>query len=120
MHHLKLFYLFFVALAAGAGWSASPAVAAPLKVLGLPDMSCVAWKNTKLDSERRDPYLQWVRGFLSGHNYASQARQVAEVSAGTVEIFVDRYCAEHATASVADAAMRMSDQYSGRNAPITR
>jgi hypothetical protein len=91
--------------------------AAPIKLLGLPDMSCNAWKATKGETERREPYLQWVRGFLSGHNYASPSAQVAEVSAGTVEVFVDRYCAEHAGATVAEAAMRMSDRYSGRNTP---
>lgn len=94
--------------------------AAPMKVLGLPDMSCKAWSDTRFDAERREPYLQWVRGFLSGHNYANPAAQVAEVSAGTVAVFVDRYCAEHASATVAEAAMRMSDRYSGRNAPVAR
>lgn len=94
------------------------ATAAPVKLLGLPDMSCNGWKSTKGDAERREPYLQWVRGFLSGHNYANQAAQVAEVSAGTVEVFIDRYCAEHAATTVAEAAMRMSDRYAGRSAPI--
>ncbi|WP_197970658.1 hypothetical protein [Denitratisoma oestradiolicum] len=94
--------------------------AAPPRLLGLEDMSCTAWKATKGDPERREPYLQWVRGFLSGHNYASQSRQVGEVSAAAVALYVDRYCAEHAAATVATAAMRMSDEYSGRNAPITR
>lgn len=104
---------------AGTLFSALPAAAAPIKVLGLNDMSCTAWKATKSDPERREPYLQWVRGFLSGHNYANQARQVAEVSSGTVAVFVERFCAERAAATVADAAMQMSDQYSGRNSPIT-
>jgi hypothetical protein len=93
--------------------------AAPLRVLGLDDMSCAAW-TVKIDPELREPYIQWVRGFLSGHNYANQSRQVAEVSSGTVEKFVDRYCRENPRATVADAAMRMSDRYSGRNSPITR
>lgn len=105
---------------AGTLLSALPVVAAPIKVLGLNDMSCTAWKATKSDPERREPYLQWVRGFLSGHNYASQSQQVAEVSGGTVAVFVDRYCSEHAAATIANAAMQMSDQYSGRNSPITR
>ena len=42
------------------------------------------------------------------------------MSTATVASFVDRYCAEHAAATVADAAMRMSDRFSGRNSPITR
>ena len=98
--------------------SAAPA-AGPVKLLGLDDMSCGAWKKTT-DPDLRQSYLQWVRGFLSGHNYARQAEQVAEISQDTVATFVTRYCQEHASATVAEAAMRMSDQYSGRNAPITR
>lgn len=122
MHHSKLYrgLLLVTLVTLGVGVLTAAATAAPIKLLGLADMSCVAWKGTRNDPERREPYLQWVRGFLSGHNYASQARQVAEVSTGTVEVFIDRYCAEHAAASVAEAAMRMSDQYSGRNGPITR
>jgi hypothetical protein len=93
--------------------------AASLKLLELDDMSCSAWKK-QTAPELREPYVQWVRGFLSGHNYANQSKQVAEVSSGTVAAFVDRYCSEHSAATVSEAAMRMSDRYSGRNAPITR
>lgn len=99
---------------------APAASAASLKMLELDDMRCAAWKATKSDPELREPYVQWVRGFLSGHNYANQSAQVSEVSRGTVELFVDRFCNENAAKSVAEAAMRMSDRFSGRNAPITR
>jgi hypothetical protein len=110
------FSLLFAGLLAAAPVHANP----PVKVLGLPDMSCKAWSDTKSDPERREPYLQWVRGFLSGHNYANQSAQVSEVSAGTVAVFVDRFCAERSASTVAEAAMRMSDRYSGRNEPIRR
>lgn len=116
MPHSKRFVCL---LLAGALFATSRLSAAPVRVLGLDDMSCAAWK-VKTDPELREPYVQWVRGFLSGHNYANQSRQVAEVSRGTVANFVDRYCEEHARATVTEAAMRMSDQYSGRNSPITR
>ena len=106
-------------LLGGALIPSSHISAAPLKVLGLGDMSCAAWKK-KIDPDLREAYVQWVRGFLSGHNYVNQSRQVAEVSSATVAMFVDRYREEHAAATVAEAAMRMSDQYSGRNSPITR
>lgn len=98
---------------------ASATSAAPLKVLGMNDMSCATWKK-QTDPELRADYIHWVRGFLSGHNYANQSKQVSEVSEGTVTTFIDRYCAEHAAASITDAAMHMSDLYSGRNAPIIR
>lgn len=107
-------------LLAAATWPPAAVAATPLKLLTLDDMSCVAWTKTKPDPEQRQPYLNWLRGFLSGHNYAYQTKQVAVVSDGTIAVYVDRHCAEKPTTSVADAAMRMSDQYSGRNAPITK
>lgn len=110
-----------VAILLLAAFGAAPPVqAAQLKMLELDDMRCAAWKATKSDPELREPYVQWVRGFLSGHNYANQSAQVSDVSRGTVEAFVDRFCNENAGKSVSEAAMRMSDRYSGRNAPITR
>ena len=117
MHHSK--HLARLLLAGVLLCSASLS-AAPLKLLGLDDMTCATWNAHKGDDEWREPYVQWVRGFLTGHNYANQSGQVAEVSRGTVAMYVDRHCAERASSTVANAAMRMSDQYSGRNAPITR
>lgn len=116
MHRSKITV---VLLLVGALFQISSSLAAPVKLLALDDMSCATWKK-QADPEVREPYVQWVRGFLSGHNYASQTKQVGEVSKATVAMFVDRYCAEHSGSTVAEAAMRMSDQYSGRNAPITR
>ena len=114
MHHFMRYFAVLIL----ASFMAGSVFAAPLKLLGMPDMSCTAWKASKGEPERRDPYLQWTRGFLSGHNYANQSAQVAEVSVGTVVVFIDRYCAEHAGASGAEAAMRMSDRYAGRSAPL--
>lgn len=94
--------------------------AAPLKILGFDDMSCAAWNAAKGDADVRAQQLAWVRGFLSGHNYARQSQQVSEVSNGTVETFVNRYCSEKARGNFAEAAQRMSDQYSGRNTAITK
>lgn len=103
-----------------AAFASGEASANQVKLLAFDDMSCAAWVRTKSVPDEREPFVQWVRGFLSGHNYASQSRQVSVVSAGTIAAFVDRYCAEKSAGTIAEAAMRMSDQYSGRNAPITK
>jgi hypothetical protein len=92
----------------------------PPTVLGLEAMDCAAWIRTKREPELREPYLAWARGFLSGHNYGQPARPVSVISSGTIAAFVDRHCAEKPTSSVDVALMRMSDQFSGRNAPILR
>lgn len=110
---LSLGLLLAVLVPASAG-------AAPLKILGLDDMSCQTWLKSKDDAELRKQYVSWVRGFLSGHNYANQSQQISVVSSGTVELYVDRFCSEKPLGQFSDAALRMSDQYSGRNAPITK
>ncbi|MCG2575792.1 hypothetical protein LZ012_02145 [Dechloromonas sp. XY25] len=94
--------------------------AAPPKLLGLDDMSCPAWANTKANPDERQPYLAWARGFLSGHNYANQRQQVTDVSNGTIEQYADRYCRANPKASFADALYRMSDEFSGRGAALSK
>lgn len=96
------------------------AEAAPPKLLGLDDMSCPAWATTKANPDERQPYLAWARGFLSGHNYANQRQQVTDVSNGTIELYADRYCRANPKGSFADALYRMSDEYSGRGAPLSK
>ena len=94
--------------------------AAPLKILGFDDISCRAWAKSRDDAEQRGAYLAWIRGVLTGHNYANQSQQVSAISSGTVENFVDRYCSEKPGGDFGDAALRMSDRFSGRNAAITK
>ena len=110
----KMLLLMFAALIA------SGAVAAPVKTVGFDDMSCRAWVKSKDDVEQRKTYLAWIRGVLTGHNYANQGQQVSSISSGTVENFVDRYCVEKPLGEFSDAALRMSDKFSGRNEPISK
>lgn len=96
------------------------ASAAPLKMLGFDDMSCRAWIKSKEDDEQRKLYVAWIRGVLTGHNYANQRQQVSAISNGTVENFVNRYCSEKPQGEFSDAALRLSDSFSGRNEAITK
>jgi hypothetical protein len=91
-----------------------------VKFVGFDDMSCRAWVKSRDDAELRKSYLAWIRGVLTGHNYANQSQQVSAVSTGTVENFVDRYCVEKPQGEFSDAALRMSDKFSGRNEAITK
>lgn len=100
--------------------AAAPSRAAPLKILAFEDASCKTWLQSKDDPELRLQYIAWARGFLSGHNYANQSRQVTDVSSGTIELYITRYCKDKPAGQFIDAAYRMSDEYSGRGAPITR
>ncbi|MBO3708738.1 MAG: hypothetical protein J5X21_20465 [Candidatus Accumulibacter sp.] len=105
-------------LAALATINAGAAV--PLKIVGFDDMSCSAWVASKSDVEQRAGYVAWVRGVLTGHNYANPGQQVSVISSGTVEQYVDRHCREKPQGSFSDAALRLTDRLSGRNAPITK
>ena len=95
-------------------------VAAPLKILGFDDMSCVAWVASREDADRRSSYVVWIRGFLTGHNYGEQRQQVSSVSSATIENFVNRYCTQNPNGQFSDAAFRLSDEFSGRNQPIRK
>ena len=68
----------------------------------------------------RKTYLTWVRGVLTGHNYALPSQQVAALSSGTVEMNVNRYCSKNPNGLFSDAALRMSDEFSGRNQAIRK
>ena len=103
-----------------ASFLALTAWAAPVKTLGFDDMSCTAWANSKNDLDQRRSFIVWVRGFLTGHNYALQEQQVSTISSGTIEMYVNRYCASNPEGSFSDAAFRLSDDFSGRKQPIRK
>lgn len=96
------------------------AQAAPVTIVGLDDMSCRDWMRGKEDQELHKTHLAWVRGVLTGHNYANQKQQVSNISHGTVENFVNRYCADNPEADFSTAALRMSDKFSGRNEALLK
>ena len=108
------------ALALGSLLLAQPARATPINALGLDDTSCKAWQAGANDPELRAQQLAWLRGLLTGHNYARQQEQVSVVSNGTIENFVTRYCKDNPQGSYSDGGLRMSDLYSGRNRALTR
>lgn len=89
-------------------------------ILGFDDMSCAAWSKSKEDPDQRAAYVVWVRGFLSGHNYALPKQQVSTISSGTIENHINRYCTTTPNGTFSDGAMRLSDQFSGRNQAIRK
>jgi hypothetical protein len=103
-----------------AGLMMASASAASLNLLGFDDMSCAAWSKSKDDPDQRSAYVVWVRGFLSGHNYALPNQQVSSFSSSTLELKLTQYCSRNPTGQISDAAMRLSDELSGRNQPIRK
>jgi len=96
------------------------AQAASQNILGFDDMSCAAWSKSKNDPDQRAAFIVWIRGFLSGHNYALPGQQVSTISSGTIEVNLNNYCSATPNGSISDGAMRLSDQFSGRNQPIRK
>ena len=99
---------------------ATGVVAAPITIVGFDDMSCRAWGKAKEDTDLHKAHLAWIRGMLTGHNYANQSQQVSAMSNGTIENFVDRFCVDHPQGDFGSAALRMSDRFSGRNQAISK
>lgn len=89
-----------IALLCGSLMLAS-AQAVPVKMLGFDDMSCAAWSASKGNDDQRAVYLTWMRGVLTGHNYAQPSQQVSSISSGTIEMFVNTYCSSNPKASSA-------------------
>lgn len=107
-------------VALGIALGSGLAQAAPLNILGVEDLSCVAWVKSKESPDQRALYVAWMRGVLTGHNYALQSQQVSSISSGTIESYVNGYCAKNPNGLVSDAVFRLSDDFSGRNQPIRK
>lgn len=111
---MQILMLLFVAV------TTTGSAMAQTRMLGFDDNSCQVWARTKDDQEQRKEYVSWARGFLSGHNYANPKQPVSDVSRGTIEMYIERFCRDKPTAQFTEAVYRMSDQYSGRGTPITK
>jgi hypothetical protein len=117
---MKIARIARVSVLAGALLCLVTGVSARQNVLGLDDMSCAAWKKSQADVDQRTVYIAWLRGFLSGHNYALPKQQVSTISSGTIELNINRFCTSTPNGSVSEAVMRLSDEFSGRNQPIRK
>ncbi len=99
---------------------AGVAQAAPLNILGVDDLSCAGWNKSKENPDQRNIQVVWMRGVLTGHNYAMPGQQVSSISSGTIESYVNSYCARNPNGLISDAVFRLSDDFSGRNQPIRK
>jgi hypothetical protein len=83
---------------------------------GFDRMSCDDWAASKEDDGTRALYIAWIRGIITGYNYANPDNQVAlgrmpgDFSLG---LFVDSYCRRHRAHSFAGAAFDLISQKRG-------
>ena len=91
-----------------------PALAAAQKqqvnIFWFDDASCSAWSKSANNKGLRMQYESWVRGFVSGHNYASPARQVKVGKLpGSLELnqLLDAYCKDNPTEPFVGGAIQL-------------
>jgi len=81
-----------------------------IAVMGFQEDSCEAWMES-IDNERdRAQYRYWVRGFVSGHNFANPAHQVRLQRMPDNEaltLYLDKFCTENPVLPLTTAAFRL-------------
>jgi hypothetical protein len=82
---------------------------------GEPNSFCGNWIEVSKDRERRDPYLHWIRGFISGYNVANPNRTVpleAMPNQETLALYLDKFCREQPLKPLFFAALELAKEIS--------
>ncbi len=77
---------------------------------GFDKMSCDDWFGSEGNPDVRQQYIGWIRGVVTGYNYAHPGDQVSESHMPSdfgLAIFVDNYCHSKRATSVAGAAFAL-------------
>jgi hypothetical protein len=79
-----------------------------VNILWFEDASCAAWAKSAGNKAIRAIYEAWIRGFVSGHNYANPSRQVALgkfPDSSSLHQQLDQYCSENPKSSFIGGAI---------------
>ena len=94
-----------------------PAVASaqgqPVNIFWFEDASCTAWIKSSANKALRAQYEFWIRGFVSGHNYASPSRQVKVgefPGSEALHQYLDQYCRDNPKLSFVGGAIQLVEQ----------
>src|SRR4029077_4665559 len=77
------------------------------------DASCAAWVKSSGNKALRAQYEFWIRGFVSGHNYARPSRQVKVgefPGSDALQQYLDQYCRENPKTSCVGGAIQLVEQ----------
>ncbi|MGH8619202.1 MAG: hypothetical protein ACREUW_16035 [Burkholderiales bacterium] len=83
-----------------------------INMFAFEDSSCKKWTESRNDAYKRAFYEVWLRGFMSGHNYANPRQQVPTGGMPRDEglhRFLDDYCKLNPGDSVFDAAIWLAN-----------
>jgi hypothetical protein len=84
-----------------------------VNVFTFEDASCNAWTKSGGNKLLRAQYEFWVRGFVSGHNYANPSRQVkigTFPGSDALYQYLDQYCRDNPSLSFVGGAIRLVDE----------
>jgi hypothetical protein len=103
---------------AGLVFAAAPALAADREpqiniIFSAENATCTAWSKSAGNKLVRQQYEIWARGFASGYNYATPARQVkvgAFPSGDDLYQYFDRYCRDHPQQSFVAGTIQLVEQ----------
>ena len=101
-----------------------PAIAAAqgqqVNVFSFEDASCSAWLRSGGNKLLRAQYEFWMRGFVSGLNYANPSRQVAVgkfPGSNALYQYLDQYCRDNPNSSFIAGAIHLVEQLREPTAP---
>ena len=83
---------------------------------GFDKMSCKDWLSSDGVDDVRALYTAWIRGIVTGYNFANPDNQVAlghMPGDFTLGLFVDSYCRSHRSGSFVGAAFDLIEQKRG-------
>jgi hypothetical protein len=103
---------------AGLVLAAAPALAADREpqiniIFSAENATCTAWLKSAGNKLVRQQYEIWARGFASGYNYATPARQVkvgAFPSGDDLYQYFDQYCRDHPQQSFVAGTIQLVEQ----------
>ena len=103
---------------AGLALADAPALAADREpqiniIFSAENATCTAWSKSAGNKLVRQQYEIWARGFASGYNYATPARQVkvgAFPSGDDLYQYFDQYCRDHPQQSFVAGTIQLVEQ----------
>jgi len=103
---------------AGLVFAAAPSLAADREpqiniIFSAENATCTAWSKSAGNKLVRQQYEIWARGFASGYNYATPARQVkvgAFPSGDDLYQYFDQYCRDHPQQSFVAGTIQLVEQ----------
>jgi hypothetical protein len=89
----------------------------PIAVHGFDHMSCGDWRLSRTTGPVREQYIAWVRGIVTGYNYANPDSQITAgrmPDDGALALYIDGYCRDRPMTPFVGAAFALIDELHGK------